>query len=293
MSVTDQFANELANIETYIESQFSSFTDGDYNAESEAKDGVTRLKSSIHYGVFSGGKRFRPLVAALTAKALGHDPAKVLPFATAVEMIHSYSLIHDDLPLMDDDDERRGRPTNHKVYGEAMALLAGDALLTEAFGLLAKAYGETSPKAAIEAVSILSHSAGANGMVGGQSLDIIAEAGGLDAEAVKKLHAMKTGELIAVSAEGAAVVCEASPAERSTMREYGESLGLAFQLADDILDYDEKDPEPSGFPAQLGLEATRALLEEVSEHALKCIESYEQRARGLRALVEFNLDREL
>src|SRR4051812_43647285 len=189
---------------------------------------LERFWESMFYSLLSDGKRFRPVLSMLTAKAFQKPYEVVLPLAAAVELIHTYSLIHDDLPLMDDDDVRRGRPTNHKVYGEAMALLAGDGLLTAAFSILAQS---ASPHA-ITAVHLLSEAAGPRGMVGGQVLDI--ESKSPDADLLEEIHQRKTGALIQVSVEAAAVMCGGTPEQQKAMAEYGGHLGMAFQLADDL-----------------------------------------------------------
>jgi geranylgeranyl diphosphate synthase type II len=246
---------------------------------------LSRFVESLNYSVFSEGKRFRPLLALLTAKALQKSPEQVLPLAAAVELIHTYSLIHDDLPCMDNDDFRRGLPTNHKMFGEAGALLAGDALLTMAFGILAQS---PSPKAAT-AVALLSEAAGPRGMVGGQALDI--EAQKPNEELLKEIHARKTGRLIQVSVEGAAALCEASSKQIQDLKTYGELLGLAFQLADDLQDFDEGDPEKVSYAATLGVPETIRFLETTSDRALFCLTEFGPSAEGLRQMIKLNRDR--
>jgi geranylgeranyl diphosphate synthase, type II len=224
-----------------------------------------RLTEAIRYSLLSGGKRLRPVLVLLAAEACGTEEADAMPAACAVEMIHAYSLIHDDLPAMDDDDLRRGQPTNHKVYGEAMAILAGDALLTLAFETLAKKVRPMS--AAGLCCAALAQAAGALGMVGGQADDILREQAATNSngshsagvngnganangangnganghlpdtlEALESIHARKTGALLSVSLELGALVAEASPEEKQALAEYGRALGLAFQITDDLLD---------------------------------------------------------
>lgn len=246
---------------------------------------LSRFVESMNYSLFSEGKRFRPLLAVLTAKALEKPPEQVLPLAAAVELIHTYSLIHDDLPCMDNDDFRRGLPTNHKMFGEAGALLAGDALLTMAFGILAQS---PSPKAAT-AVALLSEAAGPRGMVGGQVLDI--EAQTPDQDLLKQIHARKTGKLIQVSVEGAAALCEATTKQIQDLKTYGELLGLAFQLADDLQDFDEGDPEKVSYCSSLGVPETIRYLEETSDQALACLTTFGKSADGLRQMIKLNRDR--
>lgn len=246
---------------------------------------LERFWESMAYSLFSGGKRFRPLLSLLAARALDRPPEQVLALASAVELIHTYSLIHDDLPCMDNDDMRRGVPTNHKVFGEAGALLAGDALLTLSFGILAQS---PSPHAAT-AVSLLSSAAGPIGMVGGQVLDIECEEP--DVAQLREIHSRKTGALIRVSVEAAAVLCGAEIEQIESLRNYGEVLGMAFQLADDLQDFDPEEPEKVSFASLQGLRPTLQRLEEASQDALYAIADFPETAEGLRAMVRFNRER--
>jgi geranylgeranyl diphosphate synthase type II len=270
--------------------------------------GAQQLKSAVEYSLFNGGKRFRPMVAFLTADALGLSRDKILPFAAAVEMVHTYSLIHDDLPCMDNDDMRRGQPTNHRVYGEALALLAGDALLTEAFFILGEAYKD-QPQVGLQLVRELGEAAGLSGMVGGQVLDIAMlgiggsaaapapaknQAAPITLEALKTMQALKTGALILVAARGAAIVAASGEEALEKISDYGRHLGLAFQLADDILDYNPEKAEASGYPALIGVAACKDLLETTSQNALRAVEGFDQKkARGLRELIEKNKTRQV
>jgi len=247
---------------------------------------LERFWDGLGYSLYSPGKRFRPLLAALTAESLGQPTQDILPLAVAVELIHTYSLIHDDLPCMDNDDFRRGRPSQHKAYGEAQALLVGDALLTMAFEVLSLS---ESPHAA-RAVTLLAQAAGANGMVGGQILDI--EVGAkADPELLGEIHRRKTGALIRVSVEAAAILCNAAPEALKGLRTYGEELGLAFQLADDIQDHDPDQPEATSFASLLGVNETKRQLEQASQRALEAIAPMGGSAKGLRRLVQLNLER--
>ena len=194
-----------------------------------------KLYDAMNYSIFAGGKRLRPMIMMMTAKMLGKPEETVLPFACAIEMIHTYSLIHDDLPAMDNDDLRRGKPTNHKVFGEATAILAGDALLTKAFEVAAK-YGVkcASSDRVIKAISHLASAAGSEGMVGGQVIDIFA---GLDnLEELKNMHALKTGALIRASGVIGAILSGADDSQQGAIDRYCYNLGIAFQIQDDILD---------------------------------------------------------
>ncbi|MBI4556232.1 MAG: polyprenyl synthetase family protein, partial [Candidatus Hydrogenedentes bacterium] len=186
------------------------------------------LRDAMRYSLFAGGKRLRPALVLGTAEAICGDDTVALPAACAIEMVHTYSLIHDDLPSMDNDDLRRGKPTSHKVYGEAMAILAGDALLTMAFDIAAQT-GHAS------IVREIAQAAGAEGMAGGQVLDLESEDKRLTLEELQRLHACKTGALIRVAVRCGAILAGADAGELEVLTRYGEHIGLAFQIADDIL----------------------------------------------------------
>jgi farnesyl diphosphate synthase len=198
-----------------------------------------RLIAAMRHGVLNGGKRLRPFLVIETAVMLGAHTAAALDVAAALECLHSYSLVHDDLPAMDDDDIRRGQPTVHKAYDEATAILAGDALLTLAFDILARpelADGTLEPRQQLQLVNGLARAAGVGGMVGGQMFDLQAETSAPDEAAIIQLQAMKTGALIRYACEAGAIVAGASATDRERLAEFGSAIGLAFQLADDLLD---------------------------------------------------------
>ncbi len=222
----------------------------------------------LAYPLFTGGKRIRPALAVAAWQAVAPDGADlhaVLPAAAAVELIHTYSLVHDDLPAMDDDDERRGRPTVHVAFDEATAILVGDALLTEAFAVLAEAPWDAAIRA--ELVSTLSRAAGWRGMVGGQVADIQGAVADLDT--LTRLHRMKTGALIAWSTIAGGRIAGGDAATQRALADYGEAVGLAFQLADDVLDADEDAGEggPPTFVRLLGVDGTRAQAEALALRA--------------------------
>lgn len=194
------------------------------------------LYDAMEYSLLAGGKRLRPVLALETCRMCGGRPEEALPFACAVELVHTYSLIHDDLPCMDDDDLRRGRPTNHKVYGEAMAILAGDALLTAAFELVAEYGLELDAGRGLRISACLGRAAGARGMVGGQVLDMAGEDRSLSLAEVEELQRLKTGALISAAAEIGCIVAGGSEDDLDAVRRYARDLGLAFQIRDDILD---------------------------------------------------------
>ena len=257
------------------------------------------LLESVHYSLFTGGKRFRPALTLLTARALEISDKRVLPFASALEMVHTYSLIHDDLPSMDNDEVRRGRPTNHMVYGEALALLAGDALITEAPLMIAKNYSDT-PDVATKLVELLCDSAGMVGMIGGQVVDLAAQGllkGGspqdLTRDELEDLHQRKTGALIRAAVLGPGIIGRFADETLDQLENYGSLLGLAFQLADDIHDYDPADPEVSGYPKYIGVDGTRKLLEETTERAIMFTNKLGPNAGPLRDIAVYNRDRQI
>jgi farnesyl diphosphate synthase len=195
-----------------------------------------RLLAAMRHGVLAGGKRLRPFLVMESAALFDADPAEALRIAAALECVHCYSLIHDDLPAMDDDDLRRGQPTVHKAFDEATAILAGDALLTVAFDILASGESGIGEAARLELVSGLARSAGMGGMAGGQALDLAAETSPPDEAGIITLQAMKTGALIRYACEAGAIAGAAAQSDRERLAEFGGAIGLAFQLADDLLD---------------------------------------------------------
>ncbi len=251
-----------------------------------------RLLESMRYSLLQeGGKRFRPLLTILTAEALGQAAEVVLPFAAAVECVHTYSLIHDDLPAMDNDDFRRGKPTNHKAFDEATAILAGDALLTEAFQIVADFYHDR-PVIAVKLVRELAQASGFRGMVGGQVIDMGSKKDAINIDELRLMHDLKTGALIRVAAVGAAIACDASEDQRREIATFAETLGLAFQVADDLLDYDPSRPEQGSYPMLLGQEGTVRFLDELTETCLQCLSKWPKAAEPLRQIALFNRQRE-
>jgi len=266
------------------------------------------VMAAMRYSVFAGGKRLRPLLVLAAAESValesGDDPEAVvqnaLPAACALEMIHTYSLVHDDLPAMDNDTLRRGRPTSHVVHGEGMAILAGDALLTDAFALLARepSSGQASSVAAaemarrkLETICVIADAAGSAGMVGGQALDLRAAGPGaapLDEAGLREMHARKTGALLRASALAGATMAGAEPRTRAAVAEYGAHIGLAFQIVDDILDVEEASAvlgKTSGKDAAAG-KPTYPSLYGVDESRRRAASSLQQ---ALRALDEAGL----
>lgn len=263
-----------------------------------------RLVSAMRHGSLDGGKRLRPLLVRQAAAIFNIPSAQALPAGLAVEMIHCYSLVHDDLPAMDNDDLRRGRPTVHKAYDDATAILAGDALLTHAFGLLADPACHPDAAVRIALVAELAAGSGAGGMVGGQMRDIEGEAGGLSADEISTMQAMKTGALIRASVRMGAILGGADARALSVLTLYAELAGRAFQLADDILDVTAT-PEAMGkatgkdaalgkqtLVATLGLEGARARLNQTVNEALSALRTFGPKADGLRATVRYFASRE-
>lgn len=260
-----------------------------------------RLSAAMRYSYLDGGKRLRPILCLAFADAIGGGGVIANDAAAALEAIHTYSLIHDDLPAMDDDDLRRGRPTNHKAHGEAMAILAGDALLTEAFAMLANgAAPELSLRARL--VGELAVASGAAGMVGGQVLDID-EDRPAELDYLNRLHRMKTGALIKAACRMGVISANATEAQLAAAETYGDAVGLAFQIADDVLDVTasaEAMGKPTGadaaagrhtYPAVVGLERARQMAEEQVARALDAVKILETVPGPLAALARYSIER--
>lgn len=264
------------------------------------------LHKSMRYSVFAGGKRIRPILMLAACDAVGGDISLAMPAACAMEMIHTYSLIHDDLPAMDDDDFRRGNPTNHKVFGEAIAILAGDALLTEAFILMSRVEPSASlpPEAVLRVIQEISHCAGSHGMVGGQVVDMESEGKAeMDLATVQYIHTHKTGALIKASVKAGAILGGADEARLASLTTYGEAIGLAFQIADDILDIegtteeigkDAGSDEARGkatYPAVMGLAESKKRAGELVDMALESLAGFDHRADPLRDIATYIVKR--
>ena len=264
-----------------------------------------RVVQAMHYSLFVGGKRLRPILCLAAAEAVGGDPGEALPVACALEMIHTYSLIHDDLPAMDDDDLRRGQPTCHKKFGEATAILAGDGLLTEAFHTLAAEAPRFEGREAVllEVTELLARAAGYQGMVGGQMLDLMAEGRQVTLKELETIHRLKTGALLTVATRAGALVGGGNRQEVTALTSFGERFGLAFQVTDDLLDVEGTTAElgkPVGsdekrgkatYPALLGLEASRQWARRLVEEAVAILSPFQDRAAPLRELAEYLLVR--
>ena len=250
-----------------------------------------RLHAAMRHLLFPGGKRLRPALALAAAEAVDGDPADALPAAVAVELVHTYSLIHDDLPCMDDDVERRGRPTVHVAFDEATAVLAGDALLTAAFQVLAGgASAETSARR-LAALDELARAAGAAGLVGGQVDDLAGVA--RTAAEIESVHARKTAALIAAAVSTGARLAGADEATRARLERAGRAAGIAFQLADDWLDAEDPEGEGTSYVSELGARAARERAEALTEEALAELAGLGPEAEPLRALVRYAIERKV
>ncbi len=264
------------------------------------------LHKAMRYSVFAGGKRVRPILMLAACQAVGGDTERAVPAACAMEMIHTYSLIHDDLPAMDDDDFRRGNPTNHKVFGEAIAILAGDALLTEAFRLISdpRSVKGCNPSALLILIHEIATCAGSHGMVGGQVVDMESEGKpDMDLPTVQYIHTHKTGALIKASVVAGALLGGADDNKLAAVTRYGEAAGLAFQIADDILDIegtteqigkDAGSDEARGkatYPAVMGLAAAKHEAQAMMDEAFRALEIFGMEADPLREIATYIVNR--
>lgn len=263
-----------------------------------------RLVAAMRHGSLEGGKRLRPLLVRQAAAIFSVPKQASLPAGLAVEMVHCYSLIHDDLPAMDDDDLRRGRPTVHKAFDDATAILAGDALLTQAFAVLSDPTCHPDPEVRVRLVAELAAGSGAGGMVGGQMRDIEGEKGGFTEDEIVTVHAMKTGALIRASVRMGAILGGADLRALSALTYYAEAAGRAFQLADDILDVTAS-PETMGkatgkdevagkqtIVARLGVDGARKMLDGIVNEAISALRTFGPKADGLRATARYFAARE-
>ncbi len=262
-----------------------------------------RLNEAMRYAALAGGKRFRPFLALETANMFGVSEDRALRVAVAIECIHTYSLIHDDLPCMDDDDLRRGQPSTHKAFDEATAVLAGDGLQAFAFEVLAKDDTHEDPNIRVELVRQLARASGPRGMVGGQMIDLDSEGKTLDVGSLTRLHQLKTGALIAFACDAGAILGRASPGLCHALHAYAHDLGLAYQVADDVLDV-EGDRETLGktagkdaqagkatFVSVLGLERAQAQAQLLANQAVQHLDIFDERADRLRQAAQFVVSR--
>jgi len=263
-------------------------------------DRPPKVHEAMRHSVFAGGKRLRPLLVLLACEAVGGDTEDAMPAAVALEMIHTYSLIHDDLPAMDDDDYRRGRPTCHRVYGEAIAILAGDALLTHAFLVLADpAATRLAPARRLQIIAEVAEAAGSRGMVGGQAMDILSEGHEVDRPTLLYLHTHKTGALIRAAVRVGGIAGGADGETLQALTRYGERIGLAFQIVDDLLDIEGATAEmgktagsdlrrkKATYPALMGLEEARRQAAHLLQEAKDALRPLGEKGAVLAALADF------
>lgn len=285
--------------------QFENLTQIVNNALDDYQGIDDRSGSSIYkamkYSLMAGGKRLRPVLALAVCEMLDGNQNEVLPFACAIEMIHTYSLIHDDLPAMDNDDYRRGIPTNHKVFGEAMAILAGDALLNKAYELMLSytLENDSGQRGKIEAMKLIAESAGAEGMIRGQVVDLESEGVEISQETLEFMHKCKTGALIKAAVLSSAILCGASEDEFEQLRIYADNLGLAFQIKDDIMDVEssielmgkatggDADSGKSTYVTLYGVGKAGELLENAVSTAVHALECFGEKASFLREMALF------
>ncbi len=290
----------MSDFSERIEKELVSFL-----PESE-NENVKTLISSMSYSLTAGGKRVRPMLAAEFAKICGGSEDAVIPFACAIEMIHTYSLIHDDLPCMDNDDLRRGKPTNHKVYGEATALLAGNGLLTHAFGTLVsdRALALNGAEKCAKAVRVLAEYSGADGMLGGQMIDLENEGKSVGADSLKIMDIKKTGALMVAACQLGCISAGADETKIEAATEYAENIGLAFQIIDDILDVtsstellgkpvgSDNENDKSTYVALLGIDECRRISKELTEKAVNSLSAFDGDTKVLEDFAYYLLNRD-
>ncbi len=299
--------NNRATLElkTYLQEK-KAYVDAGLQKYAPLPEGpASPLIEAMRYSLFADGKRLRPILCIAGCEAVDGAPEAVLPVACALEFIHAYSLIHDDLPLMDDDDIRRGQPTNHKVFGEAMALLAGDGLLTAAFHLMAGLVDSSSiPVLRVtQTIRLIAQAAGFEGMVGGQAVDILSEGKHPDLSLVDYMHTHKTGALISASVVSGTLLGGADDSQLDAMESYGKQIGLAFQISDDILDI-EGDSNAMGkkagadqakgkmtYPAVLGVAESKKIESELVHKAVLALDPFDHKADPLRQIARYIIER--
>lgn len=301
------------DIKTYLDEKrklIDSYLESYFSVPSEP----SVLYKAMRYSLFAGGKRIRPILALSSYEACGGDPKNIIPYASALELIHTYSLIHDDLPSMDNDDLRRGKPTSHKVFGEAMAILAGDALLTEAFLMLTNnplspplvkegLYKETNPSSLIKVIREVALSAGVHGMVGGQAMDISSVNSQPDRDTLTFIHLHKTAALITASVRMGGILADSDDDKLKALTKYGVNIGLAFQIIDDILDI-EGNAEELGktagsdmkmkkmtYPSVYGIKKSRKEAEDLISEAINALSLFSSETDQLRGIAYYLIQR--
>jgi len=294
-----QFQQEIEKRKQYIDTCLQK-----YLTRSDAYPPI--IHEAMHYAIFNGGKRLRPIMVLEGAKLAGASQESVVPIACALEMIHSYSLVHDDLPAMDDDDLRRGKPTCHIVFGEANAILTGDALLTGAFAVMTESAGMpgVKPENLIRVIREIAEAAGSQGMIGGQVIDLQSEGQDINYETLKTLHSLKTGKLFQAALRSGAILGDMNQRDMQFIDKYSSNFGLAFQITDDILDVNGNETvigKPTGsdakndkttYPGLFGLEKSRQLAEDCVQACIDSLQKFGPEADFLRQLAYFTLQRQ-
>ena len=280
-----EFYAQYDNTRRVVEESLTSFISGAENSPQKI------IFDSMKYSLEAGGKRIRPVLLLETIKMMGGDCSAGIPFACAVEYIHTYSLIHDDLPAMDDDDLRRGKPTNHKVFGEAVAILAGDGLLNTAFEIMSGEILKNNCVGSVKAMNVIASCAGVNGMIAGQIVDIESEGRSISYEELRYLHSKKTGALIKASVMAGAYIAGANEEELKAVERYSENIGLAFQITDDILDVTGNTSElgkntgsdiqndKSTYVSLFGIEKARLLAQDCLKDAVESLGNFDSQRR--------------
>lgn len=294
------------NIKQYL-AERKEAVDGFLAAHMERDEvACATLRDAMKHTLFSGGKRFRPALVIASAELFDKPAETVMLTACAIELIHTYSLIHDDLPSMDDDDFRRGKPASHKVFGEGMAILAGDALLTAAFGLIAENAGVpgVTQDRVVEVTSDVARACGPAGMAGGQAIDIENTGVELGAEQIEIMDKLKTAALIAVCARVGAILAGASESDKESVTRYGQNLGIAFQISDDVLDavgdeakmgkrlHKDEQKQKNSLVRTLGVDGARERAKQYAEEAKRAVEPFGQKASVLTDLADLVVSRE-
>lgn len=289
----------------YVEQRGLLVRDGLERFTPPADTPPASLHAAIRYSLMGGGKRIRPLLCMAAAESVGGSAQAVLPTACALEMIHTFSLIHDDLPALDDDDFRRGVETSHRKFGEAIAILAGDALHTLAFATIAVHQQASDPQALVQVIALIADASGTAGMVGGQVDDLYYEGRPVDAEILRRIHQRKTGALLNAAILSGALLSGASDATLRALRAYGHQVGLAFQIVDDVLDVTGDDArlgkqtgsdvkkDKATYPRVYGIEASLGLARDAAAAAVAAVAGLDEQAAPLRAFARYIVERDM